>query len=70
MSKNALSALATAITATAKKPGLKSYMGAVSIQDESVTDKICETNEPSNSPPSTHQGFGKNFQCPYGSSAV
>ncbi|MFB2972525.1 type IV pilin-like G/H family protein [Aerosakkonema sp. BLCC-F183] len=58
------------VTATAKNPGLKSYSGVVSMQGETVVDKICETNEPSTAPPRIPQAFGKDFQCPYGSTGV
>lgn len=58
----------TMVTATAKKPGLKSYMGAVFIQGTAPINKICETNSPSSTPPVIPAFNGKNVQCPNGSS--
>ena len=58
----------TIVTATAKKPGLKSYTGVTLMKGTTPQNKICETNSPSNLPPQISVG-GNQIQCPAGSSA-
>ena len=60
----------TIVTATANKPGLKSYTGVVIVQGQSAMDKICETNESSNTPPVIDEINVKIFECPSGYSSV
>lgn len=60
----------TIVTATANKPDLKSYTGVVIVLDESAMDKICETNETSNTPPVINEITSTNLECPAGSSSV
>ena len=58
------------VTATAKKPELKSYTGAIVVEGESAMDKICETNEASTTAPVMSEVTGKNIKCPAGSSSI
>lgn len=56
------------VTAQAKKPDLRSYTGAVFVIGESTTDQICQTNQPSQTPPSQPEVVENTIQCPAGSS--
>ncbi|MEQ9550101.1 MAG: type IV pilin-like G/H family protein [Coleofasciculus sp. G3-WIS-01] len=56
------------VTAQAKKPDLKSYTGAVFVIGESAIDQICQTNQPSQTPPPQPEVVENTIQCPAGSS--
>lgn len=58
------------VTAQAKKPDLKSYMGVVFVIEKSAVDKICQTNQPSQIPPSQPEVIEDQIQCPAGSSVL
>jgi hypothetical protein len=65
------------VTATAKKPGLKSYIAGIFVigqkGNELTIRFLCKTDKPSQIPPkmpSLSQGQIKNRQCPSGSSEV
>ncbi|MGB3236901.1 MAG: type IV pilin-like G/H family protein [Geitlerinemataceae cyanobacterium] len=61
------------VTATAKQEGISSYMGAVFIVNDSTFSIICETNEPSQTPPempAPPTSANDRPQCLAGSSAL
>jgi hypothetical protein len=65
------------VTATAKKPGLKSYTAGIFVvgqKGNQLTIRIlCRSDKPSQTPPkmpSPSQGQVKNPQCPAGASEV
>lgn len=58
------------VTAQAKKPDLRSYTGAVFVTGESTIDQICQTNQPSKTPPSQPEVVENTIQCPAGSSPL
>ncbi|MCL1471617.1 type IV pilin-like G/H family protein [Argonema antarcticum A004/B2] len=60
----------TIVIAIAKKPGLKSYSGVVVVEGETAIDKICATNEASDTPPVLAEVTGKDIECPSMSSSI
>ena len=60
----------TIITATPKKEGLKSYSGAVLVDNDRIAEKICQSDRPTRSYPYLPQVRGNNIQCPGGYLAI
>jgi serine/threonine protein kinase len=58
----------TIVMATAKKPGFKSYTGAIFMKGSSPINKVCQTNSPSMTPPGIPAFNGKTVECANGSS--
>ncbi len=61
----------TVVTAKAKESGLRSYSGAVFATSSDITiTAVCETDQPSMSPPEVTQSAEGEIQCSAGSSKL
>jgi len=59
------------VTATAKQRGARSYAGAISVVKDNMIDNsiivaVCETEQPSLTPPDVPQISGEDIKCPTG----